>query len=84
MGFCLKLPRIGQARGCERRSDSTRSAEGLEGKPAGAVGSGIDGPGEDSERFQRLGRGWQKNLPRGPDRAGGRCGDRKSGKGRRY
>ena len=53
MGVGVHLPRLRQARRCQRCPHSPRAAEGLGSQPAGAAGKGAEGPGGHPEGVQQ-------------------------------
>ena len=53
LGVGVHLPRLRQARRCERRAHSPRAAEGLGSQPAGPTGEGAEDSGGHPERIQQ-------------------------------
>ena len=55
LGVGVHVPRLRQARRCERRAHSPRAAEGLGSQPAGSTGESAEDAGGHPERVQRRG-----------------------------
>ena len=83
LGVGVGIPRLRQARRCERRASSPCAAKGLGGQRAGSAGDGAAETRSDPERVQRFAIRRQEGLTRRPDRARRKRGDREGREGGR-